>query len=97
MAGRVKTNERQPLEWLIYSRGYNKQNICAALSISYMTMESYINNPFIMPLHRIVTLSGLFGITPPQLVDLLLHNKPGTKKDMVKVNERLSKWYDKPL
>jgi phage gp36-like protein len=81
LASRKKTEKNNPLVALAHRNKLSKQDIYKALHITASTYQSYIMNPYIMPLHRLIPLSGLFGISVEELVYLLIRNKPILHKE----------------
>ena len=73
-----------------------KGDIYKILNITANTYNSYIENPYIMPLRRLIQLSGLFGLSPEQLLYLLLRNQAvHTKESLVHLGDLLDKHKDK--
>jgi len=62
----------------------NKSDLCRALNITYITLNKWIENPHNMKVSDIITMCGLFGISPECLLYLLIRNKPKLKKEHVK-------------
>ena len=81
MASRKKTEKNNPLVALAHRNKLSKQDIYKALHITASTYQSYIMNPYIMPLHRLIPLSGMLGLNPLELLYLLIRNKPILHKE----------------
>ena len=75
MAKRWQGNKQNPLIFHMEKANLSKSDLVQVLRIEANTLNKHLDNPSLIPLGRIITLAGLFGLSPEELVYLLLRNK----------------------
>lgn len=85
MPKRWKGTKNNPLMFQMEKAHLSKSDIVQVLRCELNTLNKHLDNPSLIPLGRIITLAGLFGMSTEELVYLLLRNK-----QQVSIN---CKWY----
>lgn len=62
-----------------------KTDLCKAINVTDDTLKGWINNPFMIPMGKVVMMAGLFGVPAEELFYCLIRNKPQLPKS--------GKWY----
>lgn len=75
-----KNNDRyNTIKWNAKRLNLRLRDIYKALHISDKTLSIYIENPHTMQIKHLLVMAGLFGMSPEELLYLLLRNKPQVK------------------
>jgi hypothetical protein len=75
------------LIYLIKRKNISKSEIGRMLNVSGVTLHKYLNNPYLMTLQQIYTISAMLDINTAMLVYLFSQNAP---KDIKHLN-----WFNK--
>lgn len=74
-----------------------KTALCRILETTEPTLNVWIDNPLKMPLCKIISMAGLFGVPCEEFVYILLRNKPQLNKDGKWYLEEIRSRVDSPL
>ena len=89
MAKYCLTGKYSPILWQMNKVNLTKQDISRIIHVELNTLNVYISNPLMIPLKHILTMSGLFGMSPEELVYILLRNKP----QLIGQDNKTGSWY----
>lgn len=68
--------KQSPILYQMNKCNFTRIDIYRILHVEANTFKAYINNPLMIPLKHIITMAGLFGLSPEELIYIILRNKP---------------------
>ena len=85
MAKRWISQYKHPIIAQMIKCKLGKSDVTNALQVDRSTFDSWLANYLLIPLPKLLVLSGLFGLPIEELIYLLFRNKPSLSKE--------GKWY----
>lgn len=80
MAKYYKINKYSAILYYLGKNNYTKADLCRFLGISQITLNTWIEDPYMINLRQLSRMAGLFGLSIEELVYCLLRNKPQVNK-----------------
>ncbi len=80
MAKHYTSDKNNPIVYHLLKQNLTKTDLCRLLNVSRLTMQGYIDNPTLIRLKDLITISGLLKVDYLKFIELLISNKATVKK-----------------